>query len=231
VYRTARVEAAKRAAPVLFTRPGQLYDVDPSRSSLLALAATEVSGSGPRAFDADQREVVHLYQLDIARPFEQWTVLARTGGEERVIHFADLGLPDSTDYVAWEFWTRRALGVVRDSIVPGPINAAYGVQVICLRPRVAHPQVLSTSRHVTCGGPDLAEVAWSEGTLSGVSTVVAHDAYEIALTEPAGYRLLGVEATGARVVGQRLTGRSRVVRLVSAEGGEVRWRIRYRVGR
>ena len=231
VYRSPRVEAAKRAAPVLFTRPGQLYDVDPSRSSQLGLAATEVSGSGPRPFDADQREVVHLYQLDIARPFEQWTVLARTGGEERVIRFADLGLPDSTDYVAWEFWTRRSLGVVRDGVVPGPISAAYGVQVICLRPRVAHPQVLSTSRHVTCGGPDLAEVEWSEGTLSGVSEVVAHDAYEIALTEPAGFRLSAVEATGARVVSQRLVGGVRLVRLASDAGGEVRWRVRYRVGR
>jgi len=229
VYHTARVEAAKRAAPVLFTHPGQVYDVDPSRSSLLALASTEVSGSGPRPFDADQREVVHLYQLDIARPFEQWTVLARTGSEERVIRFADLGLPDSTDYVGWEFWTRRSLGVVRDSLVPGAISAAYGVQVICLRRRVDHPQVLSTSRHVTCGGPDLIQVAWSEGTLSGVSTVVANDPYEIALTEPAGYRFEGVTATGARVVAQRLAGGTRVIRLESPEGGEVRWNMRYRV--
>ena len=231
VYRTARVEAAKRAAPVLLTRPGQLYDVDPSRSSLLALAASEVSGAGPRPFDADQREVVHLYQLDIARPFEQWTVLARTGSDERVIRFADLGLPAATDYVGWEFWTRRSLGVVRDSLVPGPIDTAYQVQVICLRPRVDHPQVLGTSRHVTCGGADLERVTWAEGTLSGVSTVVANDPYEIHLTEPAGYLLEDVRATGARVAGQRLDGATRIIRLETAGGGEVEWRLRYHLAR
>ncbi|MEP7325187.1 MAG: glycoside hydrolase family 36 protein [Gemmatimonadota bacterium] len=228
IYRTDRAEAAKRTAPVLFTRPGQLYDVDPSRSSLLAQVATELSGSGPRAFDADQREVVTLYQLDIARPFEQWTVLARTGGDQRAIPFAELGLPAATDYLAFEFWTRHPLGVVRDSLVPGPIDPGFQVQVFCLRPRVDHPQVLSSSRHVTCGGPDLSDVAWHGDTLSGVSRLVANDPYDLFLTEPAGYRLAGVEATGARVTRQPVEGGTRIVRLESQGGGEVRWRISYR---
>ncbi len=55
LYRTPRAEIARRTAPVLFTRPEQIYDVDPSRSRLVGRAATEVSGSGPRAFDADKR--------------------------------------------------------------------------------------------------------------------------------------------------------------------------------
>ena len=78
MYRTDRVEAARRTAPVLFTRPGQLYDVDPRGPRAWPRRGRQLSGSGPRPFDADQREVVPLYQLDIARPFEQWTVLART---------------------------------------------------------------------------------------------------------------------------------------------------------
>ena len=35
VYRTPLVEPPKRCLPVLFTRPGQVYDVEPSRSSQL----------------------------------------------------------------------------------------------------------------------------------------------------------------------------------------------------
>ena len=229
VYRTERVEAARRAAPVLFTRPGQLYDVDPSRSALLAGAATELSGSGPRAFDADQREVVHLYQLDIARPFEQWSVVARTGGPG-TIRFAELGLPAATDYVGFEYWTRRTIGVVRDSVVAGPIDTAYGVQVLCLHPRAAHPQLLGTNRHVTCGGPDLVDVAWTDGLglLSGVSTVVANDPYLLYLTEPDGYGIEEVQVTGARLVGQRRADGMRIIELVSPDGGDARWRVRYR---
>ncbi len=227
VYRTDRVEAAKRAAPVLFTRPGQLYDVDPSRSSLLSEASRQVSGAGPRPFDADQRLIVPLYQLDVARPFEQWTVLARTGGEESAIAFSDLGLPSATDYVAFEFWTKRSLGVVRDTLRAGPVDATYQVQVFCLRRRVDHPQLLATNRHVTCGGADLVEVAWRDRTLHGTSETVAGDAYVLYLTEPTGHRLVSVDADGAEVVGHAMVDGVRVVRLLSRAGGRVRWSVRY----
>jgi alpha-galactosidase len=228
VYRTARVEAAKRTAPVLFTRPEQLYDVDPSRSSLLAQARTQLSGSGPRPFDADQREVVTLYQLDIARPFEQWTVLARTRDDSSAIPLSDLGLEKAADYLAFEFWTRRALGVVRDTLHPGSIDPRFGVQVICLRARESHPQLLATGRHVTCGGPDLQSVAWGSDMLSGVSTLVAGDPYELYVNEPAGVRFDRVDVTGARLVSQRKVGAMRVIRLESEVGGVVRWGVRYR---
>ena len=230
VYRTDRVEAAKRTAPVLFTRPGQLYDVDPSRSSLLALAGTELSGSGPRPFDADQREIVPLYQLDIGRPWEEWTVLARTRDDRAPTPLTELGLLPGADYLGFEFWTRQALGVVRDTLHPGPIDPRYGVQVICLRRRVEHPQILGTNRHVTCGGPDLSEVGWGDNTLSGVSELVAGDPYELFLNEPDGFQFAGVDAAGAQVAGQERQGAMRVIRLESAAGGVVHWRVRYRGG-
>ncbi len=226
VYRTDRVEAAERAAPVLFTRPEQLYDVDPSRSSLLYEASRQVSGAGPRPFDADQRLVVPLYQLDIERSFEQWTVLARTGGDS-VIALADLGLPPATDYVAFEFWTKRPLGIVRDTLRAGPVDPRYQVQVFCLRPRVDHPQLLATNRHVTCGGADLVDVAWRARTLSGTSELVAGDEYDIYLTQPAGYHVASVEADGAAAVGHATVDGAQVVRLMSRAGGRVRWSVRY----
>lgn len=227
VYETGRVEAARRTAPVLFTRPGQVYDVDPSRSARLALADVEVSGSGPRAFDADQREVVSLYQLDVARPFEQWTVLARTRDDGAGVPLAELGLPAGRAYHAFEFWTRSYRGVVRDTLAAGPIAAPYGVQVFCLRAGVAHPQLLATNRHVTCGGPDLAHVEWADPSLRGESDLVADDPYEMYLTEPAGFRYAGVTATGARAGSRLRADGVRVVRLTSPAGGRVSWAVRY----
>jgi alpha-galactosidase len=228
VYRTDRVEAAKRTAPVLFTRPGQVYDVDPSRSTLLQMANTELSGSGPRPFDADQREIVSLYQLDIARPFEQWTVLARTRDDGEAIPLDELGLAPDTDYLAFEFWARQFLGVVRDTMRPGPIDPGFGVQVVCLRRRVEHPQLLATSRHATCGGPDVKAVGWRDNALSGESDLVAGDPYTLYLSEPDRYQFDGVEVSGARVVGQGREGSLRVIRLESNAGGAARWSVRYR---
>lgn len=227
VYRSDRVEAAKRTAPVLFTRPGQLYDVDPSRSALLGRASTELSGAGPRPFDADQRLVVPLYQLDLARPFEQWTVLARTGGSDGPISLADLGLPVDRRYFVFEFWTKRLVGVVRDSLRLGPVDPRYQIQAFCIRAQVDHPQVLTTSRHVSCGGPDLLETTWGERVLAGTSELVAGDPYRIYLTEPPGYRLESSDAVGALVTDQRLEGDVRVVELRSDRGGRASWRIRY----
>jgi hypothetical protein len=111
---------------------------------------------------------------------------------------------------------------------PGPIDPDFEVQVICLRRRVEHPQLLASGRHVTCGGPDVQDVAWRDTMLSGESDLVAGDSYALYLTEPDGYRFDGVQATGARVVGQRREGAVRVVLLESAHGGAARWEIRYR---
>ncbi|OFW09733.1 MAG: hypothetical protein A3H96_01330 [Acidobacteria bacterium RIFCSPLOWO2_02_FULL_67_36] len=226
VYRTERVEAARRTAPVLFTRPGQIYDVDPSRSSRLGEVGAQLSGAGPRSFDADQRLVVPLYQLDIARPFEQWTVLARAGGDGEIA-LADLGLRRGTDYLAFEFWTHTALGIARDHLTLPPVDPGYQVQVVCLRARVDRPQVLSTSRHVSCGGPDLLDVRWADDTLSGTSELVPADPYAVFLTEPAGFRLEDVRTDGAAVVVQSMEGDTRVIRLLSPRGGPARWTARY----
>ena len=232
VYRTARVEAARRAAPVPFTVPQQLYDVDPSRSSRIGEADASLSGSGPRPFDADQRLEVPLYLLDVARPFERWTVLARTGGAEGPIRFEDLGLDGDREYLVFEFWTRRLLGPFRGAFVPGRMDPRFRIQDFCIRERVRHPQLVATNRHVTCGAVDLVTVAWSGDTLSGVSDVVGGDTYELYLTEPAGYRF--VEATadgGGEVASSARVGALRVVRLRAARSGRVAWRLLWRGGK
>lgn len=226
VYRTAKVDAALRTAPVLFTRPGQVYDVDPSRSALLGTVENTVSGSGPRPFDADQRQLVPLHLLDIARDFERWSVVVRTGGDSD-IPLVDLGLPNGTDFVGFEFWTRRSLGIVRDTLHAGPVHPHYQVQAICLRPRADHPQLLATNRHVTCGGVDLHNVQWEARTLRGTSDVVANDPYELYVSTPSGFGVPNVQAEGARVVSQRVQGDVRVVRLLSARGGRIAWTIQY----
>ena len=230
VYRTPRVDIAKRTAPVLFTRPEQIYDVDPSRSQLIGRAATEVSGSGPRVFDADKRLSVPLYLLDVSRPFERWSVLARTGGDPAdsdSIRFADLGLDPAPAYLVFEFWSHTLLGTFRTGFVPGPVDAGRKVQVFCIRRRVAHPQVVATNRHVSCGGPDLESVSWSGAALSGVSDVVGGDEYAIYLTEPAGFRFRDVRVDGAELLGTETAGGMRVVRLRSATAAKASWTVRY----
>ncbi|MGZ5515783.1 MAG: glycoside hydrolase family 36 protein, partial [Candidatus Aminicenantales bacterium] len=179
VYRTDVIEPARRAAPVLWTVPGQIFDVDPSRSDELGRVAAEVSGSGSRVFDASLLPTCDLFLLEIDRPFESWAVLGRTGESVREIKFGDLGLDPSKEYYVFEFWTKRLLGSFSGSFAPGPLDPLFRSQALAIRERTSHPQVLATSRHVTCGGVDLVDVRWSGRTLTGTSRVVAGDAYEV----------------------------------------------------
>ncbi len=229
VYRRPRVEAARRAAPVPLTVPAQLYDVDPSRSDRIGEADVSVSGSGPRPFDADQRLEVPLYQLDVSRPFERWTVLARTGGADEPIRFADLGLARDGEYFVFEFWTKKLLGSFEESFVPGRVDPRYQVQDFCIRERTDHPQLVATSRHVSCGAVDLVDVAWSGNALSGTSDLVGGDPYDLYVSEPAGFRFVrATTGDGAEVVSAARAGALRVVRLRAASSARVTWRMEWR---
>lgn len=227
LYRTAAVEPARRAAPVLWTRPGQVFDVDPSRSGELGRVDSEVSGSGSRVFDASLQPTCDLFLLEVVRPFEDWMVLGRTGESVREVKFADLGLDPGKEYYVFEFWTRRLLGSFLTSFAPGPLDPLYRSQALAIRERKPHPQVLATSRHVTCGGVDLVDVRWADGTLSGKSLVVAGDPYELFLTEPKGYRLEAFDCPEARVLGTRKEGTVVGVTLLPGAGGTIGWSARF----
>jgi len=230
VYRTPAVEAARRAAPVLWTLPGQVFDVDPSRSDLLERVETEVSGSGPRPFDAGQVPACDLYLLEVVKPFENWVVLGRTGESVREVRFADLGLDPAREYLVFEFWSKSLLGAFSGSFIPGPLNPDFKVQALCLRERQPRPQLVATNRHLSCGGLELAELRWDGLALKGKSRLVGGDPYEIYVTEPPGFTFLGVEAEGARPVGTERRPGLVKVRLLSQGGGDVGWTLRFKTG-
>ena len=227
VYRTDIIEPARRAAPVLGTVPGQIFDIDPSRSDALSRVAAEVSGSGPRVFDASLQPTCDLFLLEIDRPFESWAVLGRTGESVREIKFAELGLDPAKEYYVFEFWTKRLLGSFSGSFAPGPLDPLFRSQALAIRERKSRPQVLATSRHVTCGGVDLADIRWSGLTLTGASRVVAGDPYEVYLTEPDGYRLARFEGPDGAAVTVAREGALVRVRWIPVASGTNGWVARF----
>ncbi|MBA4071328.1 MAG: hypothetical protein C0497_05745 [Gemmatimonas sp.] len=233
VYVNDALMVAQRTAPVPVTRPGQVYDVDPSRTDRLWMVDHEVSGAGPRPFEADQRLQQTLYQLDIARPFERWTVLARTTGAPTQIALGELGLDTARTYVAFDFWGNRSLGVVKGALTLAPV-AENDVQVLCLRERVDHPQLLSTNRHVTCGGVDVQDVRWEGNALNGRLKSALGEVAVLSLTEPPGWEAVAAESPDARAqLGERLEASGlngvRWRRVVfAAHSTTMTWTIRFR---
>lgn len=227
VYQTQAIEPARRAAPVLWTVPGQIFDVDPSRSGLLDQVDEEVSGSGPRPFDASLRPSCDLWLLEIVRAFENWMVLGRTGESEKKVNFSDLGLDGQREYIVFEFWSKKLVGIFSGGFDPGPLNPRYRSQCFIIRDRMSHPQLLATSRHLTGGGPDVLDMNWRDGELSGRSQLTAGDPYDLYIHLPPGWKLDEETVEGAELQTIWSDGPLLIVTLKSAASGPASWKIKF----
>ena len=146
------------------------------------------------------------------------------------------GLDPTKTYLAFDFWNNTPLpsfqGQFQFELPPA------SCRVIAVRAVSGHPEVLSTSRHVTQGIIDVAGESWDAArrTLSGKSAVVALDPYE--------FRIAGLQNGGqswnattvelAQVdtsagVSARLSRDGEIVRVLlsSPVSRTVRWLVRF----
>lgn len=222
------IEAAKRSIPVLYTQPGQVYDVDPSKSSLIQMAKVEMSGSGPRPFDGGSTTTTGLFALEINRPFENWMVLGRLDERDKVLPLAGLGLNAEAEYLVFEFWTKSFRGIATKQFIPGAIDSTYGCQVFCFRKKQGHPQVLATSRHISCGGTELTNVSWTGTALTGSSALVAGDEYTLYLYEPDGAAFSSFTSGNIPVIGNVKNGNVRKITVLSQTPATIHWQVNYK---
>jgi alpha-galactosidase len=227
IYRTPLAEAAKRSAPVLFTLPGQIYDIDPTRSALIDRVDSEISGSGPRIFDADQAPVCNLFLLELNTNYENWVVLGRTNSKNNTITFEDLGLPPDKEYHVFEFWTKEFLGSFTSFFSPPDIDPEYNCQLLCIRESKNHPQVLASNRHISCGALEMNAVEWKDNTLSGKSSLISGDTYILYIFEPAEFTLKQAVCTEAKIINDQKTGLIRVIEFLSESSLAVDWEIKF----
>jgi hypothetical protein len=194
-----RLEILKRTMPAhnLPARPVDYFESDPARIWHLP---------------AKGRDVVALFNWDKV-PAAVACALDR------------IGLPKAEAYVAFDFWKNQFLppfsGEVKANLLPG------SCRVLAIRPVADHPQLLSTSRHITQGVVDVLDEKWDAATrtLSGVSRVVASDPYELRVVVPVGDRSYRAAAPATQDgPNVRMTIGSRV-------NGEVKWAIAFEPGR
>ena len=244
------IEGIKRAAPVLFSVPGQLYDYNRiesdrirlgTRDNLQRLPEPRLHLRHPQLNHAPQYgKQPTWWMLEIDRPFEHWSVLARFNWRKIALHwaredrpaekvrFADLGLSDRKDYLVYEFWSRQFLGKCRRSFTAPAQKSDNGLQVFAIREAREHPWVISTTRHISQGGVSLSDVQWDAGakTLSGKSDVVVEDPYVLTVHLPDGFKLKHADMGGkkADVAHQDETA---TVRVVPAATGTIPWKLRF----
>ncbi len=226
-YSTGNLEPVIRTIPVLHTLPGQLYDVDPSRSMYLDRVDFETSGSGERVFDAGRTSFNDLFLLEINRPYENWIVLGRTGDRINYLNFDLLGLEPDEKYYVFEFWTKKLLGEYHGGFLPGNIDPEYKCQSFCIRKKEEHPQLIATNRHISCGAPELKDMVWENNTLSGRSDLVPEDDYIIYIVEPEDYTLKEFKCDDNIAFSVHLNNGLREIHMKSAVAAEANWEIHY----
>ncbi len=165
-----RVEILRRVIPTVDIHPMEFYP-----------------------WDEDERGRPSVVNLKVAKHYGSWDVVAVFNWHEEPttieVDFGKLGLPTGEDirYHVFEFWGKRYNGQFEDGFsVTLPIRTC---EVYSVREALGHPQVISTSRHITQGVIDLVELVWDEtnNELHGSSLLVRSDPYRLYVHVPNGF--------------------------------------------
>jgi hypothetical protein len=188
--------------------------IDAFDATIPSIWLTTDSASGSR------RDVIGLFN---------WEKTSKT--IESTLAWADL---DSTkNYFAFDFWGNKYLGEISKRIaytVPGENCLILG-----LRAKEGHPLVLSTSQHITQGIVDLKKENWKKNTLTGSSSVIAGDTYEIRIAgmndtkkwKLARAVIVGDKNAQVKIVPQTEDGLIRV-QITSSQTKVINWEVKFK---
>lgn len=194
-------------------------------------------GLHARPADILENEMAQVWRLDAPRatgPFHVLGIFNWDDGKPLSVvrPLARCDLDPSVTYVGFDYWANRFVppltGDLRADLPPA------SCRILALRPAANHPQVVSTSRHITQGAVDLVSETWDaeKGELRGVSRLLVHgERYELRIIVPEGpssWRLSTVQSK--TLVDCKQDGPLVRVALVPERDGEVQWRVGFARG-
>ena len=137
-----------------------------------------------------------------------------------------LGLNRKTDYVAFDYWKNALVPTIKGQLKISV--AGQSCCVLAVRPVANHPQLLSTSRHITQGIVDVLEEKWDRAskTLSGRSKIVGGDPYELRIVLPnKNWSAQTISASGGAAASLKQENTLVRATIQSANSGEVSWSV------
>jgi hypothetical protein len=141
---------------------------------------------------------------------------------------AKLGLDANTEYVGFDYWANKVVRSIKGQLkltVP-----AESCCVLAVRPVSDHPQLISTSRHITQGIVDVLDEKWDPATrtLSGVSKVVGGDPYELRVIT--GKQMVASVTASGRHTTSVFKQQNDLARITlnSTDNREIKWQVRFK---
>lgn len=138
-----------------------------------------------------------------------------------------MGLKSSENYELFDFWDNKYLGNIKGKLSQ-TLNPA-SCKVLAVRPSKSHPQVISTSRHITQGLMDIKEESWNPDRqiLSGTSKVVKGDKYELRIIVPEKFAIRSAKSNGGKMFIQK-EGKLVRVSFIPQKSGTINWNIEFK---
>ena len=138
-----------------------------------------------------------------------------------------MGLNGSENYELFDFWDNKYLGNINGKLSQTLEPASC--KVLAVRPSKSHPQVISTSRHITQGLMDIKKESWNPArqTLSGTSEVVKGDRYELRIIVPEGFDIRKAKSNAGKMLIQK-EGKLMRVSFMPQKSGMVIWNIEFK---
>jgi hypothetical protein len=131
--------------------------------------------------------------------------------------------------VAFDYWKNALVPVIKGKLQT--TVAAQSCCVLAVRPVANHPQLISTSRHITQGIVDVLDEKWDAAskTLSGRSKVVGGDPYELRIVLPnKNWNAEAVQIAGGGSAPMTQTDELMRATIQSASSGEVSWSVKFK---
>ncbi|MCS7191455.1 MAG: alpha-galactosidase [Armatimonadetes bacterium] len=177
-----------------------------------------------------------IFDLKVAKHYGSWDVVAVFNWQEEPetieVDFAKLGLltGNGIRYHVFEFWNKRYEGQFENGFsVTLPIRTC---KVFAIRKSLSHPQVVSTSRHITQGIVDIVELVWDEANneLHGSSLLVRNDLYRLYIHVPQGFKfaqLISNPCKSQISTEVKSEGELLLVEMLSRENQQVDWLVQF----
>jgi hypothetical protein len=159
-----RVELLRRVYPAVDIRPLDLFSNERNK----------------RIWDLKVDHLGRKYDVVGIFNFDEFNSSASYVG------WKDLGLPADRPVHVFDFWNKEYLGAWEHGISVELLPAS--TRVLTLLPATDHPQLISTSRHLTQGWVDLIAQSYdvAKNSYSGKSNVIKDDPYELRFVFPKG---------------------------------------------
>lgn len=141
---------------------------------------------------------LHINHLLLGR----YNVVALFNWEEKSKNISftteELGIDSDANYVLYEFWTRKDLGVVKNNFamdVP-----AHSVRLLSMHKEKTVPQWISSDRHITQSAMELKEYEWNNDnrTLKGRIELIGKFPLTMRLRIPEDYSFRTMNCEGAK---------------------------------